>query len=631
MTRTNRITAALFALCISFTLFSGCGKKDPAASPQDEEAARLEAQRQMLETVFSEEIRSLPESELAALGAKNALPTEMIVPNALSLRVIQPGRFMSFSQADKVIRFFGNTPTLVPFWNQFDQLDLIITSTKVAPVSLLDPKSGEQIGENYPFPITAVYAKKKEPVAKETFISTQFSGVPQDRVQEQEIGGVNVTLAENSLMIPLDASGKNAARIDGLATAVRFPSDSEALVVTGPRQAVERFFTAGEGDQRGVLAQEAGRLDTGSFDFAFLYDYRSPQKEAVTLPVPPNLAGAFLENADSLRFLVDASAPEGSDALRLDVTANSPENLEKISNALGDTLLRLGESLGETPALPEGEDARQGMMQYLPKLKDALSSITCETGENRISAVMKLAPERVELFGNLVDEANRLADLSAKNGKRNATARNLKLLGEVANAYYVKNNAFPPLAVTDENGTPLLSWRVALLPFMGPEGEALYKEFKLDQPWDSTENLKLLDRMPVIYASPLLTESGGKTLFRIFGGEGVPFQLSGSVKMQDLENPGKTFMIVTVDPSQAVEWTKPEALEFNPEKFAEIFGDFVLAVPVMGEVFSASFTGSDDDAKALAGWITGKEEKTDSAGEEEEPEQPNPDQNESPF
>ena len=54
---------------------------------------------------------------------------------------------------------------MVPFWNQFDQLDLIITSTKVAPV-FLDPQSGEEVGENYPLPCTAVYAKRARSIVK---------------------------------------------------------------------------------------------------------------------------------------------------------------------------------------------------------------------------------------------------------------------------------------------------------------------------------------------------------------------------------------------------------------------------------------------------------------------------------
>src|SRR3954451_25354341 len=45
---------------------------------------------------------------------------------------------------------------------------------------------------------------------------------------------------------------------------------------------------------------------------------------------------------------------------------------------------------------------------------------------------------------------------------------------------------FPPAASADANGKALLSWRVAILPFI--EQEALYDQIKLDEPWDGPNN-----------------------------------------------------------------------------------------------------------------------------------------------
>ena len=44
--------------------------------------------------------------------------------------------------------------------------------------------------------------------------------------------------------------------------------------------------------------------------------------------------------------------------------------------------------------------------------------------------------------------------------------------------------------------TPLLSWRVAILPFIGEQN--LYNRFRLDQPWDSPHNIALLPLMPAL-------------------------------------------------------------------------------------------------------------------------------------
>jgi len=66
--------------------------------------------------------------------------------------------------------------------------------------------------------------------------------------------------------------------------------------------------------------------------------------------------------------------------------------------------------------------------------------------------------------------------------------------------YQDLHDHLPGNAIRNDAGKPLLSWRVAILPFI--EEEALYKRFKLDEPWDSPHNIALLKEMPQTYALP---------------------------------------------------------------------------------------------------------------------------------
>src|SRR5207244_13088094 len=68
----------------------------------------------------------------------------------------------------------------------------------------------------------------------------------------------------------------------------------------------------------------------------------------------------------------------------------------------------------------------------------------------------------------------------------------LKQIGLAFLNYEGVNGHFPTAASHDNNGKALLSWRVALLPYL--EADALYREFKLEEPWDSEHNKKLLER-----------------------------------------------------------------------------------------------------------------------------------------
>ena len=79
-------------------------------------------------------------------------------------------------------------------------------------------------------------------------------------------------------------------------------------------------------------------------------------------------------------------------------------------------------------------------------------------------------------------------------------ANNLKQVGLAMYNYREAHGRFPAPAIQGPDGKPLLSWRVAILPYLS-ENE-LYQSFKLDEPWDSPHNKPLLERMPQLFAPP---------------------------------------------------------------------------------------------------------------------------------
>ena len=82
----------------------------------------------------------------------------------------------------------------------------------------------------------------------------------------------------------------------------------------------------------------------------------------------------------------------------------------------------------------------------------------------------------------------------------------LKRLGVAMNQFHEAHGHFPAAAITDKSGTPLLSWRVAILPQLGYQ--SLYDEFHLDEPWDSPHNLALAAQMPDVFRCPSLPAVG---------------------------------------------------------------------------------------------------------------------------
>ena len=82
--------------------------------------------------------------------------------------------------------------------------------------------------------------------------------------------------------------------------------------------------------------------------------------------------------------------------------------------------------------------------------------------------------------------------------ERMKASNDLKLIGLAAYNYESTYGHFPD-DIRDKNGKALLSWRVAILPYI--EQDVLYKQFKLDEPWDSEHNKKLLEKMPKQFAA----------------------------------------------------------------------------------------------------------------------------------
>src|SRR5438270_2879813 len=67
-------------------------------------------------------------------------------------------------------------------------------------------------------------------------------------------------------------------------------------------------------------------------------------------------------------------------------------------------------------------------------------------------------------------------------------------------SYEDRHGQLPPAVVYGEDGRPLHSWRVLILPFIGEED--LHRQFKMDEPWDSRHNSQLLSKMPAMYSAP---------------------------------------------------------------------------------------------------------------------------------
>jgi hypothetical protein len=125
---------------------------------------------------------------------------------------------------------------------------------------------------------------------------------------------------------------------------------------------------------------------------------------------------------------------------------------------------------------------------------------------------------------------------------------------------------YPPAASVDKNGKPLLSWRVLILPYL--DQNDLYRQFKLDEPWDSEHNKKLIEKMPDVYRVPALPSlpDHSTTYFVPVGKETVFHDDQGTPTKDIRDGVSNTILIVEADADQAVIWTKPVDWQFDAKE-----------------------------------------------------------------
>lgn len=146
-----------------------------------------------------------------------------------------------------------------------------------------------------------------------------------------------------------------------------------------------------------------------------------------------------------------------------------------------------------------------------------------------------------------------------------------------------------PSNVLSDDGKPLLSWRVRILPYLEQNGMALHQQFRLDEPWNSEHNLMVAAIMPEVFRSPNDPPETTKTRFLAVAGPGTLFPGDAEVKISQItDGTSQTLALVQVAPDKAVPWTKPEDWEMdesNPTAGLDASRGSILAARCDGSVF----------------------------------------------
>ncbi len=253
--------------------------------------------------------------------------------------------------------------------------------------------------------------------------------------------------------------------------------------------------------------------------------------------------------------------------LHLEAAVNRPPDmkprlaLEARDGEAAELFARLWRNLPtETTEFGGNKKAQEQVKGYAQLL---VSTLPAKVEGTRVVIGMPTDDDNISKLRTMFGAAYNASMESANRRERSARFHNITL--GLLNFDSAKKH-LPPPAICDKDGRPLLSWRVAILPYL--EHNDLYKQFHLDEPWDSPHNRTLIEKMPGDYmdlgpkADQLNRE--GKTTCQVPTGPKTVFFNKEGAKMRDIaDGTANTILVVEVAPSRAVEWTKPSDWEVD--------------------------------------------------------------------
>tara|TARA_R110002111_G_scaffold257026_1_gene324950 strand:- start:100123 stop:101130 length:1008 start_codon:yes stop_codon:yes gene_type:complete len=178
--------------------------------------------------------------------------------------------------------------------------------------------------------------------------------------------------------------------------------------------------------------------------------------------------------------------------------------------------------------------------------------------------LFSFAKSGANLAKSLMDKTDEVINSQGNSNSqkvKKSAVDNMKQIALAFHKFHDSFSRFPPADAQLIDGKPLLSWRVHMLPFLGQA--ELYKQFNLQEPWDSPQNSALLEKMPDVYTCDGVSQPG-YTSIMTFSGKGTPFTGGRGPQMRNFtDGTSNTLLFVQAGPDKAVPWTQPVDLPLD--------------------------------------------------------------------
>ncbi len=386
----------------------------------------------------------------------------------------------------------------------------------------------------------------------------------------------------------------DVAAVEGLAAMLLSTSGADSvlkihkrpgLVLVGPQKVVDRLDAAAEdaaGDARNDLLQPLSdpqrkdHLAVFSLADAYRQELVAIWPDSLPADAPLQLSPRQLAS-DIQRITLSWNLPP---EVAVDVTVEAVDvaAAERVEKALESVLTLVSAHANE-------EQDAASVAAILKPQRDG-EHVKLQFNEASIDA--------------LLAQAKGLARIT----HRSQSVNHLKQIGLAIHNYHDTYRHFPPKYFIDRQGQPLVSWRVAILPYI--EQQALYQSLKLDQPWNAAANAKFSAVVIPTYA-----DEGGddlnKTRFRVPVFPGSAWDGEGPPKtFQDItDGTSNTIAVIHAPAEAAVSWADPAEWKISPDDpMKDVFGDREEVAALFFDGSVRTLQRNELDNKKLSAMLT---------------------------
>ena len=618
----KRYWVSLLTVCCLSVVIAGCQDKD-ATDQSPEGATKVEtpkpdetpanALQRISPDPFDIKPSALPsDAELEALGPIREANHEFLrfMPdNASSFVVIYPERTIqspylkNYSDVAEgfVAQLFSGFTPYFPASRQIPFSNMKCMSMCLKPIKQQPSlnAAGEYVQSSPDQISTCVCTLElNEPVEDLLLLSifNRMGNMPTESLKPVTIGGMKAY----DLLLPTE----NMPMMERLV----FVNDRKVVFASGSVSEVTNIFDSKPG--QGALASRILRTNMQDCDLLSLYSTEGvthgfldmiglyvlgkqvmlqfgSQQQSLSFPEIQEHGANFARMMRNAMLRVNLQAPEADNVLQVDLNLLTPDKAAQLQKDMQGPITELVNKMSfdlekskQTQIPEEHAEAFAAGVKVVTFVVSLFENLNVTATGTRVQLALKKIPGFDQGFQEI------LAPIFEESRKVGQTQLDVDAMRDLSRAvfHYVQINGgrFPNYAVMSEDGTPLLSWRVAILPFLGEQD--LYNQFRMNEPWDSEHNRTLIDKMPKWFGDPSGQSPAGKSTFRMVGGDGSFLSKHpNGFAVSDLTFPQGTLYMVAVTPENAVEWTRPEYLPFVPDTFES----------TVKEIFSAMFCNSD--------------------------------------